>query len=148
FQYQLGLRGEYTDRRITSDKGGEESTINRFDVFPTFHLSRQFKNNHQVMASYSRRIDRPRGWYLEPFTNYMNSTTLRRGNPDLQPEYVNSVEIGYQKSFGRSFIAFETYFKNTMNKIERIITPYDSESNLILMTFDNISDDLPDKLFN
>jgi len=140
-KYQLGLRGEYTDRRIESEKGGNESTINRFDIFPTLHFSRAFRNNHQVMLSYSRRIDRPRGWYLEPFTNYMNSTTLRRGNPDLEPEYMNSFEVGYQKSFGRSFIAFETYFKNTVNKIERIITPYDAEENAILMTFDNISDD-------
>lgn len=141
FQYQLGLRGEYTDRRIVSDQGGEESGINRFDIFPTLHISRGFKNDHQLMLSYSRRIDRPRGWYLEPFTNYMNSTTLRRGNPDLEPEYVNSFEMGYQKAFGKSFIAFETYFKNTVNKIERIITPYDVENNVILLTFDNISDD-------
>jgi outer membrane receptor protein involved in Fe transport len=141
FQYQLGLRGEFTDRRIESEQGGDESVINRFDIFPTVHLSRSFENNHQVMASYSRRIDRPRSWYLEPFTNYMNSTTLRRGNPDLQPEYVNSFEVGYQKSFGKSFIAFETYFKNTVNKIERVITPYDADNNMILVTFDNISDD-------
>ncbi len=141
FKYQLGLRGEYTDRIIVSEQGGEESRINRFDLFPTLHISRSFKNDHQLMLSYSRRIDRPRGWYLEPFTNFMNSNTLRRGNPDLEPEYVNSFELGYQKSFGRSFIAFETYFKNTVNKIERIITPYDVANNTILMSFDNISDD-------
>jgi outer membrane receptor protein involved in Fe transport len=141
FKYQLGLRGEYTDRRIESIKGGNESTINRFDLFPTVHISRSFKNNHQLMASYSRRIDRPRGWYLEPFINYYNSTTLRQGNPDLLPEYMNSFELGYQKSFGKSFIAFETYFNNTVNKIERVITPFDTEENIILLSFDNISDD-------
>ncbi len=141
FRYQLGLRSEYTNRRIISDQGGEESLINRFDFFPTFHLSRTFENDHQIMASYSRRIDRPRGWYLEPFTNYMNSTTLRRGNPNLEPEYVNSLELGYQKTLGKSFIAFETYYKNTVNKIERIITPYDVENNVILLSYDNLSDD-------
>ncbi|MBE0654894.1 MAG: outer membrane beta-barrel protein, partial [Bacteroidales bacterium] len=85
FQYQLGLRGEYTDRQIESDQGGEESMIRRIDIFPTFHVSRAFKKNHQLMVSYSRRINRPGGWYLEPFTNYMNSTTLRKGNPGLLP---------------------------------------------------------------
>jgi outer membrane receptor protein involved in Fe transport len=93
------------------------------------------------MASYSRRINRPRGWYLEPFINYMNSTTLRQGNPELEPEYMNSYELGYQKSFGRSFIAFETYYKNTVNKIERIQTVYDAEKNISLMTFDNVNKD-------
>ena len=141
FQYQLGLRGEYTDRRILHGETEEALTINRFDLFPTFHISRSFKNNQQLMASYSRRINRPRGWYLEPFLTYMNSTTLRRGDPSLEPEYMNSYELGYQKAFGKSFIALEAYYKNTVNKIERIQEIYDLEQGITLMTFDNISKD-------
>jgi outer membrane receptor protein involved in Fe transport len=141
YKYQLGLRGEYTDRKIISGQSNEERSINRLDFFPTLHFSRSFQNNHQLMASYSRRINRPRGWYLEPFLTYMNSTTLRQGDPGLEPEYMNSYEIGYQKSFGPSFIAFETYYKNTVNKIERIQKIHDAEERITLMTFDNISQD-------
>ncbi len=141
YQYQLGLRGEYTDRRILNAESDEQLAINRFDFFPTLHLSRSFKNEHQIMASYSRRINRPRGWYLEPFLTYMNSTTLRKGDPGLEPEYMNSFEIGYQKAFGPSFIAFEGFYKNTVNKIERIQDVYDIDRRITLMTFDNISKD-------
>jgi outer membrane receptor protein involved in Fe transport len=141
YEYQLGLRGEYTDRRIINAESNEPLTINRFDIFPTLHASRMFRNNHQLMASYSRRINRPRGWYLEPFLTYMNSTTLRKGDPELEPEYMNSFEIGYQKTFGKSFIALESYYRNTVNKIERIQEIYDLEEGITLMTYDNISKD-------
>ncbi len=141
YKYQFGLRGEYTDRRIINAESDNALTINRIDFFPTVHTSRSFPNDHQLMASYSRRINRPRGWYLEPFLTYMNSTTLRKGNPNLEPEYMNSFELGYQKAFGSSFIAFETYYKNTLNKIERIQEIYDLEEGITLMTFDNISKD-------
>ena len=141
YQYQFGLRGEYTDRRILNAESDEQLTINRFDFFPTLHLSRSFKNEHQIMASYSRRINRPRGWYLEPFLTYMNSTTLRKGDPSLEPEYMNSFELGYQKAFGPSFIAFEGFYKNTVNKIERIQNVYDIDKRITLLTFDNISKD-------
>ncbi len=141
YQYQFGLRAEYTDRRIKNQVTGEISKINRIDFFPTVHLSRQFRNDHQLMASYSRRINRPRGWYLEPFLSYMDAYTLRRGDPGLSPEYMNSYEIGYQKTIGKSFIAFETYYKNTENKIEMIQTPYDPENAITLMTYANVSKD-------
>ncbi len=85
YQFQAGLRGEYTDRRIKDDRAEKPSTINRFDLFPTLHLARNFENGHQVMVSYSRRINRPRGWYLEPFITYIDAHTVRRGDPNILP---------------------------------------------------------------
>lgn len=141
YQYQFGLRAEYTDRQVYYEALSEPKKVNRIDFFPSFHMSRQFSKDQQFMASYSRRINRPRGWYLDPFLTYMNSTTLRQGDPNIDPEYMNSFELGYQKSFGRSFIAFETFYKNTLNKIERIQEVYDIENKISLMTFQNVSED-------
>ncbi|MCF8390453.1 MAG: TonB-dependent receptor [Bacteroidales bacterium] len=141
YQYQLGLRGEYTNRKVDYLELSEPYKIKRLDFFPTVHLSRSLENNQQLTASYSRRINRPRGMMLEPFITYMNSTTLRQGDPTLEPEYMNSYELGYTKTFGKSFIAFETYYKNTINKIERVQEVYDIENKISLMTYDNISQD-------
>ena len=139
YQFMVGLRGELTDRRIESLLAAEPATIKRFDIFPTFHLSRSFENDHQLMLSYSRRIDRPRGWYLEPFESYISADTRRRGDPTLKPEYMNSLELGYQKAFGRSFIAFEAYYKNTVDKIDRIVSVVDDS--IYLHTYGNIAED-------
>ncbi len=141
YQFQLGLRGEYTDRRIKDNHAAQASTINRLDIFPSLHLARNFKSGHQVMISYSRRINRPRGWYLEPFVTYVDARTVRQGDPNLMPEYLNSFELGYQKTFGKSFVSFETYYRNTVNKIDRIIQVYDTTNNIQLHTYGNVATD-------
>ncbi len=137
--YQLGFRGEYTFRDVNMNEQGTFN-INRWDYFPTLHMSYQFNENNQMMASYSRRIDRPRGWYLEPFITWSNAFNVRRGNPDLQPEYIGSYELGYQRNFGEaSSVSAEMYYRVTDNKIEEVEEVY--RDNIRLSTRANVGTD-------
>ncbi len=129
-KYQFGLRGENTDRKIELVKTNESFSINELDFFPSFHMSSKLAENHQVMASYTRRIQRPRGWELEPFDTWIDAYTLRRGNPSLKPEYIDSYELGYQLLFGKSLFSVETYYRINHNKIERIRSIYNADVNL------------------
>ncbi len=123
FGLQVGLRGEYTDRRIKNVNQTDNHTINRIDYFPSIHLSKQFKDKNQFQASYSRRINRVRSWYLDPFVSYMDPYNVRVGNPDLQDEYIDSYELGYQRRIKTSsFVALEAYYRVTNNSISRIKT--------------------------
>jgi outer membrane cobalamin receptor len=139
FGYQLGLRGEYTYRFMELIKTGETYTLDRMDYFPTVHLSYNFPKDHMLMTSYTRRIDRPRGWYLEPFITVQDAYNLSQGNPELLPEYIDSYELNYQKRFNRDFISFETYYRVTHNKIERVSSVY--EENILLHTYENVGKD-------
>ncbi|MHA7112418.1 TonB-dependent receptor domain-containing protein [Sunxiuqinia elliptica] len=120
FSYQLGLRGEYTNRSIAHEKAERPAEINRFDLFPTLHFSYEFLNRLQLMTSYSRRIDRPNGRDLDPFPNYYNRYTIRYGNPELEPEYTDSYELGIMKNYGKSFISLEGFYRVTNNLITQV----------------------------
>ena len=136
--YQAGMRGEYTFRDIVS--GGEKYGIDRWDFFPSAHISYQFPKEHQMMASYTRRIDRPRGWYLEPFITWQDAYTVRQGNPDLQPEYIDSYEVSYLKKFGKDMmVSLEGYHRVTHNKVERVRSVY--QDNIMLMGIENVGQD-------
>lgn len=137
--YQLGLRGEYTYRDIVLLEGEEHFYIDRFDIFPTLHASYHLTNEQQLMASYSRRINRPRGWYLEPFYTWSDAYNIRRGNPELKPEYINSYELGYQNTFGKNSLSLEVYYRSTQNRIESIRSIYDSK--VTLRTYENVGTD-------
>ena len=130
--YQLGIRGEYTYRTINSSVSPDEFRIDRFDYFPSGHLSVNLENDQQLMASFSRRIERPRSWWLEPFVTVVDAFNVRQGNPNLKPEYVNSFELNYRKGFGRNFFSAELYYRITNNKVERI---RDVFSENIMITF-------------
>lgn len=139
FGYQLGLRGEYTNRFIDSKLADKSSTINRFDIFPTIHLSQKITETNQVMASYSRRIDRPGGWELDPNPIFISSDFVRVGNMDLEPEYTDNFELSYQKTLGASFVSLEAYYRTTKNKITRLRTI--DNKNVTYMTFANLDRD-------
>ena len=76
------------------------------------------------MASYSRRIQRPRSWYLEPYITARDQWNYRGGNPNLKPEYIDAAEIGYQKRIKKIFISTEVYYRYTHDKVERIRQAY------------------------
>ncbi len=139
FGYQLGLRGEYTGRAIELSSDGRRFTIDRWDYFPTLHTSYQFSKGQQMMLSYTRRIDRPRGWHLEPFQTWMDAYNVRQGNPDLKPEYIDSYELGFQTHFSRNLFSIEAYYRVNQNKIERVRSVY--EPNVTLHTLENIGRD-------
>ena len=139
FGIQGGLRGEYTMRETDTDIDDNIYTIDRFDLFPTLHLSYSFSEDLQMMTSYSRRINRPRGFYFEPFIVWQDAYNVRKGNPDIIPEYSDSYELGILKTIGESFISFEGFYRVTHNKIERIRSVY--SKNVFLHTVWNVGTD-------
>lgn len=139
FGYQGGLRGEYTFREIKLVETGESSVIDRWDIFPTIHMSYNLPKDQQTMASYTRRIKRPRGYYFEPFLTWTDAYNVRIGNPDIKPEYIDSYELSYLNKFGRNSFSVEAYYRITNNKIERIKSVY--AENVYLTTFENVGND-------
>lgn len=119
-QYMAGLRGEITQREIQNTKFTQSSVLNRFDVFPTLHLSYSIKETNELMTSYSRRIRRPDGRDLDPNPAYWNRYTIRLGNPDLKPEYTDSYELGILKRFKGNYVSLDGFHRVTHNKIERL----------------------------
>ncbi len=138
FSLQAGLRTEYTYRIIEHQLSEVPARIDRIDLFPGVHFSRKIGNKDQVLASYSRRINRPKGFVLNPFPNYMDQNNMRIGNPELEPEYVDSYEVSYQKGIGKSsFISLEGYYRMAKNKITRIVNV--NEDGLRTHTMDNLN---------
>jgi outer membrane cobalamin receptor len=139
--YQGGLRAEYTYRKISLKKTNEEFKIDRWDYFPTLHFSFKFNEANQFIASYTKRISRPHGGELEPFETWTDAYSVRKGNPELNPEDIDSYEIGYQHYFSKNLFSIETYYRITNDKIEDIQSVYPDYENVILSTVYNIGKD-------
>jgi len=122
FSYQLGLRTEYTNRNLNSQRANKTYSLTRFDFFPTIHLSQKFAREFELQGSYSRRLNRPGGFMLEPFPSFMDPYNIRIGNPDLTPEYTGSYELTFLKHINASFISLEGYYRHTQDLMTRIQT--------------------------
>ena len=135
FGIQGGLRGEYTNRKFNPTGSDSAFVLERWDFFPTMHSSFKLSDKQQIMISYTRRIERPRGYSFEPFITWTDAYNVRRGNPDLKPEYIDAYELGYQFFAGKSIFSLEAYYRKTNNNIERVRTVY--EKDITLHTFAN-----------
>ena len=139
-QFVFGLRGEYNKRTTTHYKENVPSNydLDRFDFFPSAHLSYTLADESQLMSSYSRRINRPGGRELDPFPSYMNQYTIRVGNPGLKPEYTDSYEFSYMKKFGNSFVSLETFYRTTNNLITEVNKQVDQ---ILYLNVENLNRD-------
>ena len=137
--FQLGLRAEYTYRNIEVPWVNQTFTIDRIDYFPSLHASYKFSDISTLMASYSRRINRPGGLELEPFPTWIDANNLRIGNPSLLPEFIDSYETGIQSVLGNVSVTAEGYYRITTNKIEAVRTAI--EDDVTLTTFSNVGED-------
>jgi len=91
-----GLRGEYT--HIKGDTLQHKNLVKQdyFSLFPTVQITYTASENYAIMASYARRIERPEFDKLNPAVRYLNNTTKTWGNPRLQPEFSNNIELTQQ----------------------------------------------------
>jgi len=136
-EYQLGLRGEYS-RVYTEQKANDDSNTKEiFTVYPTLHFSYELNETNKLMAGYSRRVHRPRTFFLNPYEERSDAFTIRKGNPDLDPEYAHSLEMNYLKYFKQSFFNATVFYRQTDNNIGRIQKAIND--NMVLLTFANIN---------
>lgn len=127
FSYLVGLRLEATDIEIDLLQTDENISKQYTDLFPSAFLTYKIAQGNSLQASYSRRISRPRSRNLNPFPfSIGDNRNLRTGNPDLNPTYTNSYEIGYLKTWENSSLFSSLYYRQTSGVVERITRRVDT----------------------
>lgn len=136
---KAGLRAEYTNRNLHQITGNEDYPYEKFDIYPSLYLTYRLPYNQQVQLSYSKRVNRPRGNMLNPYTFFSDAFSSFSGNPELEPEFSHNMELNYQKYFGLSFLTLESYYRLTDNKMSRVQEMNDQ--GVLVMTMENINND-------
>ena len=138
FKYQGGIRLEQAMQAPNLVSQNKSFKSNYFNFFPSAFLAYEINKDSELTLSYSRRINRPSSWNLNPFTSYADPFNLRKGNPNLKPEYINSFDLGY--GFNKKNFNFTTnvYFRQTTDVIQRVKEFYDDGSTAA--TWDNIDE--------
>jgi len=97
------------------------ATVKYDKVLPNVGLSYKFDGGHSIYGSYAESLSAPRTDQLYTVIRLADGSI---GNPDVQPEIANTVDIGYrytQPNLLISIAAYNTKFKN------RIATSFDPD---------------------
>jgi outer membrane receptor protein involved in Fe transport len=110
---QFGLRLEQADIEIHQLSSNVSASQDYFRAYPTLHLSYQLTEDQSARASYSRRIQRPQPFQLNPFVSYVDPLNLRSGNADLEPQETDAFEAMWQMRSGQTFYQATAYYRDT-----------------------------------
>lgn len=121
--YQVGLRNEHSRidinyKNLSNDAQNNVKSYN--NLFPSVFLSYEMSKDNQFLLNYSRRIDRPRSFFLIPNPSYSDNLNIFDGNIDLNPSYVDSYEFGYSISKSKFTINPTIYFRHQTDDVKMI----------------------------
>lgn len=96
---QVGLRYEdtqYTGHQLGNPEKPDSVFVRHYrNLFPTLFLSYKANDQNQFVFSTGRRIDRPAYRDLNPLLSIIDRYTVLTGNPFLQPQFTNNIELSH-----------------------------------------------------
>ena len=127
---QAGLRGELSVIQGSDKNHPNAAPVDKtyWKLYPTLHLSYEINKDQSVQLSYSRRVRRPHMWDLNPYLDVREGQQLSFGNPSLDPEFTNSIELSYNLGIKTVNIFTSAYFRQTNNMMTRYGFVWDSAS--------------------
>jgi outer membrane receptor protein involved in Fe transport len=120
FSYLLGLRTEITDVKVRLTNTNENFDYKYTELFPTINIGFERTEDQSFTVGYSRRLRRPRFWYLNPFESRSSQNVIYKGNPGLTPTFTNSFDLGYLQKIGKLTLNSSIYFQHSINSILRV----------------------------
>lgn len=130
--YIVGLRVEIQDQEMDvantdyltlfNNTGKSKYENNKVDAFPSAHLSYPISENNNVTLAASQRVNRPSVTNMSPFLYRRHLEVYEVGDPELEAEYLNNIEITYDTKIGKNSISLTGFYRGTDNAVFRVNT--------------------------
>ncbi|AYA36028.1 TonB-dependent receptor [Hymenobacter oligotrophus] len=144
---KAGTRVEHT--RIDGDFITDNISLRTdyTNVVPSVQAAYDLNKDNKLKLSYTRRIQRPGIWFLNPYVNLSDRRNISSGNPKVDPELTDAYELAYSTFINKSTINFSGYFRQTNNAIESVsrlvpsntVLPTDDTTRVLYSTFLNVA---------
>jgi outer membrane receptor for ferrienterochelin and colicins len=113
FSYLFGTRWEDSNIDVNFLRTNEFNKKRYNNFFPSVFISYELPKESSMSFSYSKRISRPRGRWLNPFNGIASNINIFQGNPDLDPAMTDAFDIGYLKRWSKLTFNTSMYLNRT-----------------------------------
>ncbi|MBL7773167.1 MAG: TonB-dependent receptor [Chitinophagaceae bacterium] len=141
WESEFGLRIEYVKIRYDVNPNHivyKSDGYSYTQPFPNLRLAYKINDNNKISVFYNRRVDRPNEVDIRIFPKYDDAEIIKVGNPALRPQFTNSIELGFKKSWKIGSLYYAIYHRFADGTITRISTTVPL-SNIIYTTFQNVN---------
>lgn len=113
FSYLFGSRWEDSNIDVNFLETDQFNKKRYNNFFPSVFISYELPKESSMSLSYSKRISRPRGRWLNPFNGIASNINIFQGNPDLDPSKTDAIDIGYLKRWSKLTFNTSMYLNRT-----------------------------------
>ena len=141
FDLQAGLRAEHASRDFSLAEPAANYPFSYQSLFPSGVVMYNVSDATQVKASYSRRIRRPGTQELNPFPSFFDVQNVFLGNPELNPEYTDAMELGLTRTMKLGTLQISPFYRRTKDVIRIIVNTADviDGREVTSVTFENLA---------
>jgi ferric enterobactin receptor len=141
FDLQGGLRAEYANRDFSLRNSGEDFPHSYTSLFPSAVALYKFSEATQAKVAYARRIRRPGTQELNPFPVFFDAQNVFIGNPKLNPEYTDAIELGLTRTGQLGSLQLSPFYRRTTDIIRVAINTADvvEGREVTSVTFENLA---------
>ncbi|MFN4198228.1 MAG: outer membrane beta-barrel protein [Flavobacterium sp.] len=140
WSYQVGLRLENYIAEALFNQVGESPGSFKDEIFtfyPSAFVTYEATEKNSFNLSYSRRVDRPSLGQVNPIRDWTSPTIDQVGNPELRPQFTNSVEFNFTRKIKTGSITSGIFFRYVNDLISQVVLTSPFDENKRLLTFDN-----------
>lgn len=120
FSYFLGLRFEDSNIDVNSLTSNNYNNKRYNNFFPSATVNYEVSDKSSLSLSYSKRINRPRGRFLNPFSTYSSNINIFQGNPDIDPSLTDALDFGYLTKWDKLTFSTSAYINITNDSFQFI----------------------------
>lgn len=147
WSYQVGVRAESVQvdaLAIDTDLTNNTSTDfpfenDYFQVYPSAFVTYNPSEKNSYQMSYSRRVDRPGVGQVNPIPEFNTPLISQFGNPELEPQFTNSLEVNYTRNLEKGSITAGVFYRLIEDEINQgvFVDRSDLGSGRVILTNDN-----------
>ncbi len=134
WEFQIGLRAESTQTKGFSKTLNETNKSKYIKLFPTAYASYNVNDKNQLALNYSRRVGRPSYYMTNPFRTYINDYSYIEGNPFIQPEFNNNIELSHTYNDNLTTSLSFGYLENGKSQVQ-LLDPITNVSKFTYLNF-------------
>lgn len=120
FSFLFGLRWEDSKIEINQLVTNDFNIQKYNNLFPSTFLTYEISDGNSISLSYSKRISRPRGRQINPFSSYSSNINIFKGDPNLRPAFTDALDFGYLKKWNDLTLSTSTYINKTTDSFQFI----------------------------
>ncbi|WP_104734411.1 outer membrane beta-barrel family protein [Hanstruepera ponticola] len=143
WSYQFGVRAEtVTVDAVATNFLENASEVNPFEndyfqLYPSAFLTYTPSEKNTYQVSYSRRVDRPGVGQVNPIREWSTPLLSNVGNPELEPQFTNSIEANYIRNFEKGSVTAGVFYRLIEDEINRAVFVDRLDYNKYILTFEN-----------